>query len=298
MRTGARLGAVVCLALAALCLRPSAVAGEDAPPGTERVRIAKLEPKDEPDGTYLAFEGTSTYPQGVVLACEVRYFGRLVPGAGLYSRVKKGRFVARVGPLPGRLLPGTYQAVVRFSGADQIRELFSLIADESDAVFTSDLNVGTAEEIRAFEQKYNDAVRGLMESIDALVMELDQACTEASNGKRWAAAEGLDRDASVSWMQGCEQRFREGLRTLDPFCDGAVPYRPDFTEVLSLSAESFHDIACARMKGLFAEKNLPLPEPYVPNRFDLPADLLEKQLIGEALQPVRDYLDPPKKKDR
>ena len=297
MRTSARLGVGVCIALAAMSLRPPAAAGQDVPPGPGRVQITLLEPRDDSSGTYLQFDGAAEYPQGVVLACEVRYFGRLVPGAGLYSRVKKGRFAAKVGPLPKRLLPGTYQAVVRFAVADQIRELFSEIADELDAVYTSDLNVGTAEEIRAFEQKYRDTVRGLMTSIDALVKELDGACTEASNGKRCAAREGLDRDACISWVQGCEQTLREGIRTLDPFCDGAVSYRPDLTELLLLSTESFHDIACARMKKLFAEENTSLPDHYVPNRFDLPADLLEKQLIGEALQPVRDYLDPPKEKD-
>ena len=298
MRTSARLGAGVCMALAAMSLRPPAAAGQDAPPGSDKVQIKLLEPRDESSGMYIQFEGTAKYPQGVVLACEIRYFERLVPGAGLYSRVKKGRFAAKVGPLPNRLLPGTYQAIVRFAVADQIRELFSVIADESDAVYTSDLNVGTAEEIRAFEQKYRDTARALLKLIDARVKELDEAYSQGSKGKRWVAKGKLDRDACISWTQSCEQAYHEDVQTLDPFCEGAVPYQPDLTELMLLSTDSFHVIASAQMKKLFLQSNAALPDEYAPTRIDVPAEILVKQMIDEALQPVRDYLGPPKGEDR
>lgn len=290
MRPVVRLVAAPCLAVVVLALSlPGPARCDD--PAPDKVQIATLRPEDG----YLRFGGTSRYPDGAVLGCEVRYFERLLPEAMAFCRVKKGAFSARLGPLPGKLLPGPYTALVRFVLEDQPPELIYEIQDDVDATYTSTLKVGTDEEIAAFEAKYREAVSGLLAAIDRRMRDMATAFAEASEEKRWRTSQGFDAEACISFAQGSEHGYLEDLRALDPFRDGAVPFQAALTERFVTLPDGLHLILCMHVKKAFREVGLAVPPQYAETDLDLPAEILEKQMIGEALQPIRDYLEPPKR---
>lgn len=262
-----------------------------------KVQILKLESKQKTEGSYLTFEGTSQYPDGVVLGCEVRYFGRIVPGAMLFAKVRKGRFSANVGPVPKPFLVGAYQAVVRFVSEDQTPDLMYDLQYDSDASYSSELQVGTKEDVEEFEKRYKTVLQGVLDSAERRVKDLASAYAEAEAGKRWHGTEGPDIDACVAFTRENEQGYRHDLETLAPFLEGAGAYQPDLTDLMTTFVDALHLITITRVRGLFHEWGVSVPDDWNQVGLDTPIEVLEKQMLGEALQPVRDYLHPPPRKE-
>lgn len=268
-------------------------ASEAAPEA--KAKLTAVDPKETADGVYLHFEGTSTYPDGALLVCELRYFDQLVPGATSSAKVRKGKFTSKVGPLPKKLLPGSYQTIVRFLLEYQAPDLIYEVQNETDAAWPADFKVGSEDEIAEIEKRYREAAAQVLEAMDAAARELTDGFAEGKAGKRWRGSEGFDADGCAAWTRECEGRYRTAMQALSPFVDAAVSYRGALTEKLLLSLDGLHLIASMYVKTLFTENKAPVPADFHVQMLDAPPELVQQQIL-ESLQPVRDYLNPPKEK--